>query len=457
MNLTSYFEKARRFILRELWGGDLANLPRLRKLAFHWMRTLSLAVHGFVVDKCPLRAAALTLVFVFSLAPALAVGFSVAKGFGAQEKVKAVLYERLQLEAGATESGESTSAVSIRDVMERIFEYVEKTRIEALGLIGLGIMLYAAYKVLSSIEKTMNVIWGIRRRRRLLRRLVDYIAVLVVFPIMLMITALITASLRSETVLSIVDLEKYAFLAQSAGALLGFSFAAAGFWFLYFFFPNRRVPPLSAAAGAIVAAILWQVLQSLHIGLQVGVQKYSAIYVTFAAFPIFVLWLYMSWQVTLFGAELSYAHANQRDMEYGGLTFNPSPAYREQLAVGAMTIAARAFLQEKPLPTVEAMARQLAAPGRVMRDVVEQLARSKLLVELQEDQSRYQPGVPLEHITLGRLVDSVHQDGDESPRTAKALERLGVAKLLGERAQATEQLRRLTLLDVARAEEQARA
>ena len=202
-----------------------------------------------------------------------------------------------------------------------------------------------------------------------------------------------------------------------------------------------------------MAAVLWQVLQSAHLALQIGVQKYSAIYVTFAAFPIFVLWLYMSWQVTLFGAELSYAHANQRDLEYGGLAFAPSPAYREQLALGAMTIAARAFLQEKPAPTVETMARRLAAPGRVMRDVVEQLVQTHLLVELMEDQACYQPGAPLDRITVERLIGSIREAGDSSPRTSKALALLGLGKLLNEASRATEPLRTLTLLDLARAGE----
>ena len=449
MNILTAWNRIKRFILRGLWGLELAGLPRARKFAFQAMRTLTLAVHGFVADKCALRAGGLTLVFIFSMAPALAVGFSVAKGFGVQEKIQPAVYSQLGL---VDKMGNiKPEAEELGKWLGQIMDYVQNTRIEALGIAGTLLMLFAAYKVLSSIEKTMNDIWGVRRKRKLMRKAVDYVAVLVVSPIMLIITALLTASVHIRSILDIIGLGAHPLLVRLAGLFVSFLFAAIGLWFLYFFFPNTRVRLTSAATGAVVAAILWMGLQSAHMGLQIGVRKYNAIYGAFAAFPIFVLWLNMAWQVVLFGAELSYAHANHRDIEFGGLSFTPSPAYREQIALGVMTLAARSFVHETPPPTCEEMAQRLATPIRLMRKLAGQLTSAGLLVEIQADRPQFHPAAPLDHITVGRVLRAVREQGDDSPQTTRMLEKLGVADLLEQRKQASRSFHNITLAELAQA------
>jgi membrane protein len=195
------------------------------------------------------------------------------------------------------------------------------------------------------------------------------------------------------------------------------------------------------------------VLQVVYVRLQIGVAKYDAIYGTFAAVPIFLLWLYFSWLVILYGAELTYADANHTDLQYGGLTFSPSAAYREQLALGAMTIAGRAFAKEEPPPTCEEIAHQLIAPVRVMREVMADLVGARLLTEVHSDEPRFQPAAPLEQITLVRILRATDEKGDESPQTMNALKRLGVAEVLSARAQAEEKAGSTSLREIVKAAE----
>jgi len=440
MDIGNAYDRAKRLFLLDIWAKKLSGLRGGARYLYLSARTLALAVHDFMMDSCGLRAASLTLVFVFSLAPALAVGFAVAKGFGAQERIKPVIYRQVgvvDLNGNPTQGGEE-----IRNLLDKIWAYIDKTDVSTLGIVGLLVMIYAAYKVLSAVEGTMNHIWSVRRQRTIVRKIVDYMAVLSVSPIMLILTALVNAAIQNERIVGTAPA-----LAIGLGVAVSVILACAALAFLYFFFPNTRVPPLSALIGALVAALLLQGLQILYLKLQIGVQKYNHIYGSFAALPIFLMWLYLSWLVVLLGAEISYAHANQADWEYGGLTFRPSPAYLERLSLGVMAVVGRAFVNGDPPPTCRTLSQTLAAPMRVMRNLIGRLATTRLLAELQSDEPAYQPGAPLEKITLGRIMNAVNGDGDESAQTMRALEDLGVTRLVRRHEEVDSRFHRRTLED----------
>ena len=447
MDIKTTIATCRRFIEREVWGRELSSVRGIRKTFFHWLRILSLAVHGFVNDYCTQRAAALTLVFAFSLAPALAVGFSVAKGFRAQDKIKPFIYE--QLHFVDAEGNDVPEQKSIREMFDKFFGYVDEVNVEALGALGLIFVFYAAYKVLSSVERAMNHIWGVRKRRKLIRRLVDYMAVMVVSPVMLVLTALLAASMQSHRFIQAIQSSVPGFLPHLIGACLGLVLAGIALTFLYFFFPNTRVKFRSAIVGAIVAAVLLQALQYGCMRFQVGVAKQNAIYGGLAAMPIFLLWLYSSWVVVLLGAEISYAHANQGALQYGGLIFRPSPAYRCHLALGAMTVASQAFLKGAPPPSSEWMAVRLAAPLRVLRGVIERLVALRLLVEIQGEEGGYHPAGPPGQIRVGEVLAAIEEEGDASDHTLKALAQLGVGEVFRRQEKAENRIRNMTLLELA--------
>ena len=444
-------ERAKNFIFHTQWTLDSTSLTRTQKAAQKTLRTVTFAIHEFIENRCVLRSAALTLVFIFSLAPALALGFSVAKGFGAQKKIEPIIYQQLGLDEGDQDN-------KVRDIVDDILAYVEKTDVKALGVVGLAIVIYAAYQVLSSVEKTMNDIWRVRRRRNLLRKAADYIAALFVLPLMLVFTSLIMAGLRSQAGGFVFGGLMPPLLLKFLGVLATLAFATGGLWFLYYFFPCTKVPPLSAFVGAVVAAVFWALLQYFFLRLQVGVAKYNAVYGTFAAVPIFLLWLNFSWLVILFGAEMSYAHAMHSELQYAGLRFTPSAAYRERIALGVMAVAARAFLDEKEPPSSRDFSHELAASVQVVRGVVADLQEARLLRETNDGElPRYSPAAPLEQITMERILRAANEHGEEHAGSQQAFKRLGVADALHAREKAEAPFLKMTLLDLARLHEREKA
>lgn len=434
MGLINYFRRMSAFVLRQQWMSDLHEVRRARRFGLGLLRTLTLATYEFIRNKCSLRASWLTLIFMFSLAPALALGFSVAKGFGAQDEVLHNIYRTVGITDD--EGNIKPGAEMMKDVVDRMFAYARKTDVKALGLVGLLIILYTAYGVLSSIERTLNDIWAVQRRRTLMRRIIDYLAVLFVLPLMLILTALVMAALRTGPVQEAITRIMPGAVASMLAAVVALSSALLGLWFLYHFFPNARVRTASSFTGALVAAVCWAAVQYGFVRLQVGVAKYNAIYGTFAAIPIFLLWLQTSWMVILFGAEVSYAHAHLREFAYAGIGFQPSAAYREKVALGIMAVAAKRFACEQPPLTADDFSHQLAAPLRIVRETIENLRAEHLLAEMAGDPdapNAYQPAVPLGQISVGRVLRAANQHGDDPAHVLPILERHGMHHVLAAR------------------------
>lgn len=444
MDVQKLYERSRDFLFRNQWETDLSEVPPERRRGRRWLRIITLAAAKFYTDRCLNQAAVLTLMVLFSLAPALAVGFSMAKGFGVQEKVRESV--RAHLQAG--DATDNPAAGQLYKMVDPILTYVEQTKVQALGIVAFLIMVYTAWRVLLEIELSLNQVWLAERQRPFVRQIVDYFAVIVVMPIMLTIAVLLSASLETSSIRDLWQATMPWWATKMLFRVATFVAAGIGLWFLYFAFPNTRVPLRSALSGAVVGAILWMIVQWFFVKLQIGVVNYNRIYGTFAAVPIFLLWIQVSWFVILFGAEVSYAHARHRDYEYGGIGFRPELELREELALGAAAVVARAYIREHPAPGYEEIARELHAPVVTIREIMQDLVAGKVVVHVQGPRAHFLPATPPDRITLLRVIKAAHGQGIRQAPAAIPLEALGIPAALRARRQLDELANRSTLLDL---------
>jgi membrane protein len=281
-------------VLQRLWQGGEALLwgRKDRGFAAESLRVLGVSLWKFSTDRAFLRASALTYTTLLSLVPLLALTFSVLKGLGVQQRLEPLLLEHL--------------AVGNEEVVTRILEYVDRTKVGALGTVGLVALLFTAVSVLGNVELSFNDIWQIRRGRTFIRKVSDYTALLVVGPVLLLASLSLTTTLQSPTVLaklSILSGVVPAFL-----KLLPFLAVWLAFTALYLIMPNRRVPLGSALLAGAIAGAVWQVAEVLYVRFQFGIARYNAIYGAMAQLPLLLAWLYLSWCIVLLGAELAFVH-----------------------------------------------------------------------------------------------------------------------------------------------------
>jgi len=397
------------YFAKDVWQHDLDSLDPLRALYYKTARVLFLAVTGFIEDACMFRASALTYITVLSLVPMLAFAFSVTKGLGAYEglmiKVRGWLDAWLQTEAQRTgESGDT-----IRNTLDVVLDFVNKTDVTKLGAAGLIFLMLAVLQMLGTIERSFNDIWGVKRQRSILRKITDYLAMVILAPIFFATAVSLASVAQAETVTN--------FLRQSLhlGGLLDVLLELTSvfamwifFTFLYLTLPNARTKFSSALLGGLVAGLLWHGAQMLHIEFQSGMARYNALYASFAAIPIFLAWIQLSWVTVLAGAELTFAHQSEPAYRNIARTWPSDHAFQEVVALRAMVRISRAFLNGEPRPTAIAIAVELGVPPRPVEAALGKLAKRGLVaISDERDTATFLPGRDPAEITIKHVLDAL--------------------------------------------------
>ncbi|MBU1277424.1 MAG: YihY/virulence factor BrkB family protein [Proteobacteria bacterium] len=414
------------------WGGVKRYLLGSLKVAY-------LSLRNSYLDRLPFQANALTFITLLGLVPALAISFALAKGLGFANDLEGLIINEY--------------TASQAEVLKYIINYVQNTKVGTLGMVGLALLVATLVLTLSSVEETFNRIWEAPHSRSWPRKFTDYLSVLVICPLLVLASTAIWAGVASHSVVQwVLETPWLGPVAAQTLKLAPLAILVAAFMFLYLFLPNTRVPFVSALLAGVVTALLWWTVQSIYIKFQVGVSRYNAIYGGFASLPLFMVWLQVSWQVILFGAELAHAHnLVSRGTPPKDIAHRLNPAQREALALGVMQKVARRFQAGDEPWSVAQLAKELRVPkGEVWR-VVDDLSSAGLLAELNLE-GQVLPGRALDTVLVCQVLAAVRgslaegRDPDETPEDAALVALMG--KVLQAEEKALGSLRLLEVADI---------
>jgi membrane protein len=395
------------------------------------VRSVYAIASSFISHQGPLRAAALTYTTVLSLVPFLAIAFSVLKGLGAQNSLEPLLQQV---------AGDSEETIS------RLIDYVNNTNVKSMGAIGLVMLIVTVVSLMGSIEEAFNSIWGVRETRSIQRRFSDYLSVVIVGPILLLAATSMTSTLQSQWLLQWLINNTY----LGDAILLMFRFLPyVTIWiamvFLYLFIPNTKVRFTSALTGGIVAGTAWELAQWGYFHFQVGVANYNAIYGTLAAVPVFLVWIYTSWLIVLFGLEIVVAHQHRGHVFSADGTRPLSVAAREEVALAVLVQAALQFRNGAAL-TSRLLSDELAVPLALLEPVIADLQEFGYLAATVGNEPTWLPGRDPGGLPVSELFASLR--GDVVPPDAGAvMQAAGAAVQQGWQA-SRDGLRGVTIADL---------
>ena len=341
-----------RFVTYDIWRITENEVSGLKELYINIIKTIILAVRGFQSENLQTKASALTYSTLLSIVPLLAVLLGIAKGFGFQNTVRQELFDYFP--------GHEVE-------LTKAFEFVESYLEQAQGgvIIGVGLILlfYTVVNLISSIEDTFNDIWQIQKSRPWYRKISDYLALFLVLPV------LMTASSGLSIFMSTLQnsfLGQYLFFTPLVELFLHIApyiITTLAFTGLYVSLPNTKVRFVNGLVAGFIAGCAFQLFQFIYISGQIWVSKYNAIYGSFAALPLFLLWLQISWTICLFGAELTYAGQNIRSFSFDQDTRNISRRYRDFISILIMSLIAKRFEKNEPPYTAAEISKSIRFPS----------------------------------------------------------------------------------------------
>ncbi len=383
------------FVSEGIWSVDETSLRPALRIPLREVRRLAITVECFVHNNLQSYAAALTYSCLLAAVPVLSIVFAIARGFGFGSIIEARIKENISADNDLTES-----------VFGFIDHYLEHTHSGVFLGVGLILLLYTVVMLTSNIETAFNTIWHVRSPRDLPRQILNYAAIFLLFPLLIVVTSGFSISM-----LTFVDqLREYELISNTMRFAIKYTpalLACLCFVALYKFMPNTQVKWRAVIVPGFVAGCLFLVLQYFYIHYQLMLSSYNAIYGSFAALPLFMLWLQLSWYVCLAGAQMSYAYQHDGDYLFAKDSNRISRKEHDSLCLLLLSRIARHFRDGQPAYSIHTLSLETGMPHSLTQGLVDELVSVGLLSELRDETKanvHYQPSLDIRRITVGYVL-----------------------------------------------------
>jgi membrane protein len=408
-----------------IWGAPAEKLSRAKEWGVKVLRLVIVLVRDVTHGQLTLRAMGLVYTTLLAIVPLLAISFSVLKAFGVHNQVEPMLLSFLE------PLGEKGV-----EITERVLDFIENMNVGVLGGVGLALLLYTAVSLVHKVEEAFNYIWHVHRGRSIGERFSRYISALMVGPILIFAALGVTAGAMSLAVVrGALQIEAIGWLALQAGRLLPYALIVGAFTFLYIFIPNTRVRIAAALAGGLIAGIVWQSAGWGFAQFVVASTRYAAIYSSFAIMILFMLWLYLSWLILLFGSSVSFYVQYPEYVVKDSGEIRLSNRMSERLALVIMSLIGRYHLEGRTPWTLDALSRELRMPIRTVDNVLTGLRERNILTTTGDEPPGWLPVRDLDQVSVKQVIDAVRTFGENDYLRPEALRGPESVELLLERAE----------------------
>ncbi len=387
------------FFTEGIWRFRSDNTEKRQFFLIRILRVVTLAVREFITDKCTQKASALTYYSLLSIVPLVAMAFGIAKGFGFESALENQLMKSLYGQEAVIEW-----------IMDFAHKYLSSIKGGMIAGVGFAMLLWSMMNVLGNVELSFNEIWEVKRSRSMVRKFSDYVSIMLVGILFLVSSGSMIVSFTASV--GGMEMLRYAWLIAST--LLPYLLTIIMFTMLFFILPNTKVRFSSALVGGIISGALFLVVQYFYIYFQVGMSRYNAIYGSFAAFPLFLIWLQTSWLIVLFGAELSFAFQNARNFEYEKDTRLISPAYKNVILIYIGQYIVKRFERGERAPTADEIVVNLHLPVKLVMMSLYEMIEAGIISEVhnQNNQSNsYQPAIDINKLTVVSFINKLTKHG----------------------------------------------
>lgn len=398
-----FIERVKKFVTKDIWSFDLYQKGPLRRAVANVVKVVVIAVRTFLDDKVMTKAAALTYSTLFAIVPILALIFAVARGFGFENIV-----------TGLLENGIMKENENVDTVMRFIDGYMQYVSSGAFIGIGLLFLLFSVYSLADNIEGNLNLIWKVKQSRSMSRKITDYFSLVILLPIGIILLS--GTSMLADKI--IARMAGFQLLGEFSKFLLkdALPYIISGLIFtgFYIFMPSTKVKFKYAIIPGFIVGCLFQILLNFYLDGQLALSSYNQIYGGFAALPLFLFWLNITWAIILFGSELTYVSQNNDNFNYFKEPDKISRRHEDFYSLMVMSSICKQFNMHQPPMTRKELADQLHIPLRYVVASLDTLTDAKLLETVLKGDERepaYVPATDTKQLTVVKVLSAINNSG----------------------------------------------
>ncbi|MCP4691236.1 MAG: YihY/virulence factor BrkB family protein [Desulfobacterales bacterium] len=400
--------KAYQFVMTDVWRVHPGDLSFKKTFLLKQLRIIILTIRDFHKDNCILRASALTFYSLLSVVPVVAMAFGIAKGFGFEKMLEKELLEKFPGQEDI-----------ISQVIMFANSYLETTRGGMIAGVGMALLFWAVIKVLGHIEASFNAIWLVEKSRSFGRRFSDYLSIMLLGPVLLLLSSSANVFITSQITMiteKIALLDMFSSIIFSLMKFTPLLLYWVMFTIVYLLMPNTRVKLQAGGIAGFFAAAAFYVVQWGYIAFQIGAARYNAIYGSFAALPLFLIWLQLSWIIVLFGAELSFACQNVHMHGFKEEVKRISPAFAKLLALRICALIVQRFSRAESPLDAQGIAETLDMPIGPAYHILNRLVESDVLSRVDIPGNKapaFQPARDAALLTVHAVIDALENNGED--------------------------------------------
>jgi membrane protein len=338
------------------------------------------------------QAMSLAYTTLLSLVPLMVFSFAILKGIGARTDLHFILHEFFRPLGSAADQ-----------LTETVTSFVANMRGDVLGSIGLIFLTYTVLSTIQKVETSFNFVWRVDRARSFVRRLTEYLSVMIIGPILLAVAlGLLGSAARSTAALWLDSIPYLAWLSRALGRLLPYAIVTVVFTFMYAFIPNTRVELRAALIGGVTGGIVWALVGQVFTAVLLYSSQMMAVYTGFAIVLTTLIWVYLSWLILLIGAELAFYVQFPQYLPLGHQSAALQGSDREQLGLSIMYLIARDYRLGRTYWDVRRLAAELEVPTAALASLLASLEKAGLLVATEKEQ--FLPGRDARGILVSAII-----------------------------------------------------
>ncbi len=395
------------FLLHDIFRITETELSKSKRFSVRLLKKLVLSVRGFIDYDLTIKASALTYYTILAIVPIFALFVAIGKGFGFSETIEQFVNQII---------GDNPEISNV--VMGFVNNYLEYTQGGLFVGIGIVLLLWAVITMFRQIEANFNNIWDVKKNRSIINQFTTYITMLIVVPILIVVSSGLSVKV-DEYVSLIANSSVGSFLIpiyQFFVKLSPFVIYWLLFTLIYVVIPNTKVKFTHALLSGILTGTIFLSIQFLYVNGQISLAKYNAVYGSFAAIPLLLFWLQLSWTIILYGAEFCYVSQNLINFNFESDTKNISRRYKDFTLFIVLKIIINRFCQgQKPI-SVGQIVSEYNIPIKLVNDNVRLLTQTNIVSEIYVEQKAerfYQPALDVNLITIKLVFDRINCLGSE--------------------------------------------